>query len=195
MAFRTIYLSGKLSKTTVRLIHSHSGFPGRVSSTGGLFTCPNPNRSHRHCPSSLCRGCLLSACAVGLAFLGSTRLIEHVLQRMWRHFYVQEILGKNTKTQWAWLHTTSAFQQGNQKSACLLMDYLSSWWELCRINRTSYNSWVVTHMIMIPLFYWKAPLREIFSMWNNPVLQFLLIVPDRKTILSISKHPCWFLAY
>lgn len=96
MAFRTIYLSGKLSKTTAWLIHSYSDFSGRVSSTGGLFTCTNPNRSHRHCPSSLCRGCLLSACAVGLAFLGSMRLIEHVLQRMWRHFYVQEILGKNT---------------------------------------------------------------------------------------------------
>lgn len=92
-AFRTIYHSGKPSKTTAQLVH---WLFWRVSSTGGLFMCTNPNRSHRHCPSSLCRDCLLSARAVGLAFLGSVRLIEHVLQRMWRHFYVQEILGKNT---------------------------------------------------------------------------------------------------
>ena len=82
MAFRTIYLSGKLLKTTTQLLHSYSDFSGRVSSAGGLFTCTNPNMSHRHSPSSLSRDHLLSARAVGLAILGNVRLIEHVLQRM-----------------------------------------------------------------------------------------------------------------
>lgn len=51
MAFRTIYLSGKLAETTGQLVHGKSHISGRVICTGDLFSCTKPNVPQTHCPS------------------------------------------------------------------------------------------------------------------------------------------------